>query len=57
MAEKASSNITTKVFISNYYRRSLVFLVGQMFFKGSKIRHFIMKSYFYKSLMTEEGRF
>ena len=36
-----------------YYRRSLVLLVGQLVFKSSKTRHSIMKSYFYKSSMTE----
>ena len=43
--------------ISNYYRRSLVLLVGHGYLKGSKTSHFIRKSYFYKSLMTLEGRF
>ena len=27
-------------------------MVGQLVFKGSKTRHFIMKSYLYESLMT-----
>ena len=50
--EKACSLAT-----SNYSRRSLVLLVGQLVFKGSETRYFIKKSYFYKSLMTLEGRF
>ena len=41
--------------LTNVCRRSLVVLVGQMFF-NSKTRHFIMKSYFYKSLMTKGWR-
>ena len=33
--------------------------IGNIFayLKGSKTSHFIMKSYFYESLITEEGRF
>ena len=43
--------------LSNYYRWSLVLLEGHLCFKGSKTSHFIRKCYFYKSLMTLEGRF
>ena len=43
--------------LSNYYRRSLVLLVGHLFLKGSLTSHLIRKSYFYKSLMTLEGWF
>ena len=32
-------------------------MVGHLVFKGSKNSDFIMKSYFYKSLMTEERGF
>ena len=34
----------------------MVLLVEHLYLKGSKRSHFIMKSYFYESLMTEEGR-
>ena len=37
-----------------YYRRLLVLLVGQLSITGSLTSHFIMKLYFYKSLMTLE---
>ena len=43
--------IFSNISVSNYYMRSLV---GYLSFKGSWISHFIMKSYFYKSLMTLE---
>ena len=46
-----------KNLLSNYYRRLSVLLVGHLFLKGLKISHFIMKSYFYKSLMTPQERF
>ena len=32
-------------------------MTGHLVFKGSQTSHFIIKSYFYKSLMTLEGRF
>ena len=35
----------------------LVLLVGHLAFKGSKTSHFIMKSYFYKSVRTLEECF
>ena len=44
--------ISLRLTVINFYRRSLVFLVGQLVFKGSKTRHFIIKFYSYKCLMT-----